>query len=263
MNAMGKVRRPWLRYSLRGLFLVMTILCVWLAILFNQARRQRRAVKAIADTGGVVAFDHHFRQKSKDAQPPGPAWLRRLIGDELFRTPQHVDLRGDKITDEFLAEHLPGLRGVQFLSIDSPHVSDAPLVDIAKLESVHMVSRRCPRVTDAGLEHLARMPQLTALELECPQVTDSGMEHVAKLTRLKRIRLVCPQVTAAGVRRLSPLKDLISVSCLRDPGNQELVALFRSGASIDLRDVPLADAVEYLALTYRVNIHIGDVSSPL
>lgn len=259
MNAMGKGRRPWLRYSLRGLFLVTTILCVWLALLFNQARRQRRAVVAIADTGGVVAFDYHFRQKSKDAQPPGPAWLRRLIGDELFRTPQHVELRGEKITDEFLAEHLPGLRGVQVLIVASPHLSDAALANAAKHESIHILSLACPRVTDTGLEHLARMQQLTALELECPQVTDSGMQHLAKLTKLKRIRLFCPQITAGGVRRLTPLTDLRGVTSVRDPGNQPSLDRLRSRSNVDLADVPLADALEFVAQTYQVNIHQTDI----
>lgn len=77
-------RRPWLRYSLRGLFLVTTVLCVYLALLFNHARLQRRAVEAILASGGVVIFDYHFQQNKKDADPPGPGWLRRLIGDELL-----------------------------------------------------------------------------------------------------------------------------------------------------------------------------------
>lgn len=255
----AKPRRPWLRYSLRGLLLFTTVLCVWLAILFNQARRQRRAVEAITSAGGVVAFDYHFQQKSKNGQPPGPTWLRRLVGDELFRTPQHVELRGETITDEFLAEHAAGLDGVQVLLIDSLHVTDGGLASVAKHDSIHVLSLHAPHVTDAGLEGLAKMGQLTGLELDCPQVTDAGMEHLAHLTDLKRLRLLCPRVTAEGVKHLSPLKDLRGVICLRDPGNATLQSLLRSRMDVELIDVPLIDALEFVAQTYQANIYVADV----
>ncbi len=36
-------RRRWLRFSLRTFFILLTILCVWLAVVTNSARRQRAA----------------------------------------------------------------------------------------------------------------------------------------------------------------------------------------------------------------------------
>ena len=41
-------RRPrWLRFSLRTLLVVMTVLCVWLGIKVNAARRQKEALTAV------------------------------------------------------------------------------------------------------------------------------------------------------------------------------------------------------------------------
>ena len=39
-------RRRWLRFSLRSLLILITILCVWLGVKVNQARRQKEAFTA-------------------------------------------------------------------------------------------------------------------------------------------------------------------------------------------------------------------------
>jgi hypothetical protein len=42
----GQPRRRFLRFSLKMLFVLVTLLCVWLGMLTNSANRQRRAVEA-------------------------------------------------------------------------------------------------------------------------------------------------------------------------------------------------------------------------
>ena len=62
MNEMPKPRRRrWLQYTLRSLFMVMTLACVgmsWLGIKMRAARRQREAVTAIQKLGGWVRYDY-------------------------------------------------------------------------------------------------------------------------------------------------------------------------------------------------------------
>jgi hypothetical protein len=94
-------RRRWFQYSLRSFLVFMTAFAVWLGILAERARQQREAVKAIEALGGKVTYDFQIigvpyngnpdpphtvnRIFRPDADPPGPIWLRRLIGDEFFQ----------------------------------------------------------------------------------------------------------------------------------------------------------------------------------
>ena len=77
----SKPRRRWFQYSLRTLFVLVTVLCVCLAVTANRARRQREAVKAIESVGGQVRYEYQY---VSGQEPPGPEWLRELIGDEYF-----------------------------------------------------------------------------------------------------------------------------------------------------------------------------------
>ena len=52
-------RRRWLRYSLRTLMVLVTVLCVWLAIKVNAARRRADVVAAI-QKAGTVWFDYQL-----------------------------------------------------------------------------------------------------------------------------------------------------------------------------------------------------------
>ena len=50
----SKPRRRWFQYSLRTLLVLVTVLCVWLGVTVNRARKQREAVAAIQELGGTV-----------------------------------------------------------------------------------------------------------------------------------------------------------------------------------------------------------------
>ena len=83
------ISRRYLTFSLRALFVLTTALAVWLGIVVNRAREQREAVKAIEALGGTVTYDWEpglYDSIGDDpAGPSGPAWLRRLVGDEHFQ----------------------------------------------------------------------------------------------------------------------------------------------------------------------------------
>ena len=54
----SKPRRRWFQFSLRTLFVLLTVLCVWLAVTVERVRKQREAVAAIEAVGGSVFYEY-------------------------------------------------------------------------------------------------------------------------------------------------------------------------------------------------------------
>src|SRR5262245_13888831 len=108
---MDKPTRRWLRFSLRTLLLLVTVACGafgWLGYKMRLVERQRAAVEAIQKLGGRVYFAH-------DQGPaPGPAWLRKLLGEDFFATVTYVALSEKDISDSALA-HLGAFEQLQHL----------------------------------------------------------------------------------------------------------------------------------------------------
>src|SRR5262249_46394028 len=81
--------RSW-RFSLRFMFIVVTLLTIYLGMITVQARRQREVVAMVLKLGGQVGYLHNRpdanRPKNFNSKisAPGPAWLRNLVGQDYF-----------------------------------------------------------------------------------------------------------------------------------------------------------------------------------
>jgi len=152
--AQPKSRRRWYQYSLRTLLIVVTLAGCgfgWLGVKMREAREQRAAVDAIKKLGGYVVYDYESDSRGvrvPNATPPGPAWLRSILGDDCFRTVTEVNLNTDP--------------------------ADADLECLRGFTSRVALGLGGERVTDAALEHLKGMTRLEMLELDSTLVTDAG-----------------------------------------------------------------------------------------
>jgi hypothetical protein len=161
MDTTPEPNRRWHQYALRWPLLcalLLALLCGWFAVKMEQARRQKALVEEIENVGGLVWRDYQFDADgsllTKDPQPPGPAWLRRVLGDDFFMNVVKLDLTQTEIGDAGL-EHLKGL----------PH-----------LQSLYLGTE----VTDAGLAHLKGLTELRYLNLSRTHVTDAGVQGLQK-----------------------------------------------------------------------------------
>ena len=56
--SMLKPKRRWAQFSLGTMFVVVTVLCVWLAVQVHRARELKSAVAAVEALGGKVVYRH-------------------------------------------------------------------------------------------------------------------------------------------------------------------------------------------------------------
>ncbi len=240
MNEPRAPRLRWFQYSLRTLFIAVFLVSIgmsWVAVRIERARREREAAAALMKLGGYVLYDYQQDQSGNSlpvADPPGPGWLRNILGENFFATVvcvyldssaqrdsdlaplkeltqlQRLELSGADVTDAGL-EHLKGLTQLQRLVLTGTRVSDAGLEHLRRLTQLQLLNLAHTQVTDAGLEHLKGLAQLKELNLSYTHVTDAGLEHLKGLTQLRALKLRETNVTDEGVKALQKALPTCSI----------------------------------------------------
>ena len=247
-------RRRWFRFSLRTLLVVMTVLCVWLGFKVNATRRQKESVKALLESGNFeVYYDYQCSPVpgqpgdyniDGEALPPGPAWLRKLLGDDFFCNVVGLQyLRQPRgVAESSFAQigRLPDLRFIylpwariatsQNTGADRPiNTSDVSILSgLTKLEKVNA---SYTSVDSSWLSSLAGLKQLKVLQLNDTQVDDAGIEQIGNLTSLRLLTLMHTEVSDAA---LAPIRNLTNLEALdlrytnvSDMGLQNLKGLLK------------------------------------
>jgi len=181
MTNPNPTKRRRFRFSLRTMLAVVVLLSLplgWFALKMREAERQRRAVEAIRKAGGLVVYDYEMERLESRLQPdpPGPEWLRKLVGEDLFWSVVFVHPSST------------------FADDDMPH-----LTELTKLETLHL---SLTQVTDAGLKHLQALRNVTFVDLRSTQVTDAGLENLTGMTNLGTLYLSDTHVTQEGIKEL-------------------------------------------------------------
>jgi internalin A len=217
------VLRPWrsyLRFSIRGLIVLVLVIGLGLGWIVRSARIQLDAVAAIEDAGGRVMYDWEWNggEYTGGGKPWEPAWLVHLIGVDYFgqvtlvidattvqfghlpqkRRPPHIE---SAINDATLV-HLEGMTKLAILVLNESKITDAGLANLKGLTNLSELDLFKTQVTDAGLVHLKVLTKLSYLDLSYTQVTDAGFAHLKGLTNLSEIFLHGTQVTDAGLEDL-------------------------------------------------------------
>ena len=152
-----KPKRRWYQYSLRTLFVLMTlfaIACSWYAVEMQKAAKRRAAIAEITKLGGLVLY--YDAATPSWGEPPGWfSWLRILHGDEQLGN------------------------AVSVIFFSSSSITDAGLVHLKDLTKLERLEIQCTQITDAGLEHLKGLTSLEWLGLHYThQITHEGVENL-------------------------------------------------------------------------------------
>ena len=169
----NKSTRPWLQFRLRSLLLAILVFCIAMGWFVKRVRRQQAATARIVGYGGHVNYDYQFDAKGEfrrdsfgnalhGLEPPGPRWLRDMVGDDYFQTPVKVWLESEE--------------GVGFLDGELK-VLAGPIKSLPRVKSLTL---RGSPITDAGLTHLHGMTQLEELDCRGTKITDRGIEALRR-----------------------------------------------------------------------------------
>lgn len=218
-TAPPKSRRRWFRFGLRTMMIAVTLFCVWLGITANRANRQRRAVETIKSHGGYVRYDYEADDNGGlpvhgPTPPPGPEWLRSLIGVDYFASVVQVEIdSGNGAVDDSITvlANFPRLRS---LCLKGAGVTDSVMAKIGKLTELHVLQLWQSSVTDAGCENLEKLTQLELLELSKDHfITDASLAHIQSLSRLEFLWLSGSSgITDAALQHLKNLTNLKSLN---------------------------------------------------
>ncbi len=231
----GRALRPWrrhLRFSVRGLIVLVLAIGAGLGWIVRSARIQREAVAAIRKSDGIVYYDWQSTPglTTPAGKPRVPRWLVDLIGVDYFGHIRAVSLhratdatmaqvgrldqldtvllRDSSLSDTGLA-HLSGLANLSILDLGQTRITGAGLAHLKGLSKLQVLDLVGTHVTDDGLAHLNGLSNLMQLNLNSTHVTDAGLVHLMGLTELHVLEVVGTQVTEEGAKELEQALPLM------------------------------------------------------
>ena len=206
------VARPrWrLRLSLRALMILVVVIGLPLGWVARRAAIQRQSVAMVKLLGGSVTYVDEWTTTGppRTHQPWGPAWLRRIVGDEPFQEVASVNIdltKGKvKLDDDSLAvvTNFPELK----------------LLAINNLEG-DLRNGVKPAITEVGLARLGGLSQLTYLSLYGIRTSAAMMDLLPRWTALEDVVIldlegVLPGSSLRPLGKLTHLQHLTVISII-------------------------------------------------
>ena len=160
--------------------------------------------------------------------------------------------------DLALIRYVPGLRVLQLDHADNK-LTDAGMVEIAKLTQIEHLRIRGGSIGDDGLKALATMPNLKALNIPQGKFTDAGLAHLKELPKLEMLRIGSPNVTDKGIAELNDFPSLSRVHLIdipiTDRGLADLQAIPKL-ESLYLDGANISDAAVDELFKKRPDLHV-------
>ncbi len=205
--------RRYLRFSVRGLIVLVLVIGLWLGWIVRSAHIQRDAVAAIEGAGGQVIYD--FEWKNGNPMPGGKrstaGRLADLIGVDYFGHVTDVWLYPSSTDADVVLAQVGRLAGLERLRLSQSSCSDAALAHLEGLSELSLLYLNNTRITDAGLSHLKSLTSLEVLDLHDTRVSDAGLAYLKRLTNLSGLYLSETQITDLGLAHLKGLTKLESL----------------------------------------------------
>jgi Leucine Rich Repeat (LRR) protein len=191
----------WRRFSLRTLFLLVSVCCFFLGgwtVYVNPFRLQAQSLAvAIRLQGDVVVLP-----------APGPPWWRwivtKMLGTDAFIQVVKLDLSNRPVDDAALRS-LGGLAYLQKLDLDRTQITDASIPALVSMQDLMSLSVRYTNLSDRSAPSLAALTNLRTLYLTGTQLTDIAVDDLSQLQALSELYVRWTQISNAAAERLAKL----------------------------------------------------------
>lgn len=262
-------RRAKARYSLRFLFLLITLVAIGFGV-YTQLERPRRAVAEIRARGGDCYF-RPIRHSPRGIE----AWARANFPRSYFDPVHSVELTSAEITNEDLA-HVASLSSVQRLTLRSENIRQKGIerltsltslraisfwptpslgvfksvADLRTLQEVHVSSRNDflllskPTLSDDSLGELAKLPRLRSISIEGDSISDKGWAAIGQMASLEDLHVGSGKISETGLAHLSSLPSLQSLALWQmniDPSGLKHLSKLEKLRAVSLMDSTLSD----------------------
>lgn len=253
-----KPRRHWLRFSVRtllGLITMLAILMAWVAKERRQSEYERQFGEQLLTTGHWrFAFGGPYDSIEHRLVGKPQGWFRNIAGQILGERIIVVDIDDPTFGSQELniggSRSLASLTNLRYLNFNSSQVSDiTPLVGLKVLQHLYIESTQ---VSD--LSPLVGLDSLQSMGLGQTPVND-----LTPITGLKNLRQL--SIMSTQVSDLAPLSELTK---LRDLGAGSIhvsdltpIAGLKNLRKLGLGDTPVNDLTPLRGLTNLEELYLN------
>jgi internalin A len=155
----------YVRFSVRGLIVLVLAIGAWLGWIVNEAHVERDAVLAIKAAGGRLDYDWEWSNGKpiQRGEPWAPQWLVNLIGVDFFGHVTLVHIDGSSTATNATMEHVGRLTRLEWLNLLKSSIGDAGLNHVMGLTKLKQVNLNSTGVSDSGLVNLEGLSSLSSL----------------------------------------------------------------------------------------------------
>lgn len=185
-------RRRWLQISLRFVVLMVTVLCIGLAV-DRRFREQRIVVETLTSIGARVTYH--------------PRWKNGLPALPRHRHVKSINLSHERFKVEHL-ELLHKLPRLERLYLARTETTDEHLKIIGSLKQLRRLALWGTRITNSGVRHLESLEELRRLDVHENKLSEASMVSFAKLRKLRNLRVSYRSWSDLGLHQLGKIPQV-------------------------------------------------------
>lgn len=254
------------QYSLRTLFVVVSISAVlsYYGAWFVNGHTRQASMTKVCQWGAHVRYHHEYNAQGDltNDDPPGPSWLRSILGEHFFSSPHSLDLLitndPSPVPDE-IVDLIGDMEPLQELTLGNHRITEKQMLAICRLHNLRVLDLNFAGVTDVGAKHLGRLSRLNALGLGCSEITNKGVAELQHLTELRTLGISSTELTddvAPSLSQFDSVRDLgIRRTLITDVGFLQLTKM-RNLESIDIGVTSITPAAIETFHEQRLDVEI-------